>query len=303
MIPRRKNSVQNPPISPSPQEGGPSLRRQISDALSYFDNQELIDNEQDLDYFSQSDVTGMRYNRYDHEDALIQDLKEKHRDSFGSSRFGDDSSFDSPSSRKTTKVSSNYEEQTSYSGEHRRSPKDRHNKSYRLETIKSRSYQEEEQNFEDDDHYRKKNSEPTASRYSEDNDKNARRSHSKRIDNYNNDVSPTEEFPEPNRDTRDIDWRSNDSYNQEYDSKRENESSRRQTSSDTRNNEFTEASRTLSNSREDDEEEEEDDIDLEFRRNAAASMRSEGDNLNNQEDEDEDIDDWLLAQSKRYGVK
>ncbi|XP_063714331.1 regulating synaptic membrane exocytosis protein 2-like isoform X3 [Symsagittifera roscoffensis] len=303
VIPRRKNSVQNPPISPSPQEGGPSLRRQISDALSYFDNQELIDNEQDLDYFSQSDVTGMRYNRYDHEDALIQDLKEKHRDSFGSSRFGDDSSFDSPSSRKTTKVSSNYEEQTSYSGEHRRSPKDRHNKSYRLETIKSRSYQEEEQNFEDDDHYRKKNSEPTASRYSEDNDKNARRSHSKRIDNYNNDVSPTEEFPEPNRDTRDIDWRSNDSYNQEYDSKRENESSRRQTSSDTRNNEFTEASRTLSNSREDDEEEEEDDIDLEFRRNAAASMRSEGDNLNNQEDEDEDIDDWLLAQSKRYGVK
>ena len=74
---RRQNSVQNPPASPPHTNGGgtggsgggggsgPSLRRQISDALSYFDAQELIENEQDLDYFSHSDADALRYEKYE----------------------------------------------------------------------------------------------------------------------------------------------------------------------------------------------------------------------------------------------
>ena len=45
--------------------------------------------------------------------------------------------------------------------------------------------------------------------------------------------------------------------------------------------------------------EEEDDIELAFRR----GLESEGDLRDDDEDEDDDIDNWLLAQSKKYGVK
>ena len=262
----------------------------------------------------------LRYNRFDQEDAFIQDLKAKHRDSFGSSRFGDESSFDSPSSRKTTKTSSNYEEQQSPYYEERRKQRADHDKGYRSDGGRGNSYYSDEQGYDDGDYNngrsREQRSEKkhSSSRYQSGMEQRVGGSSTQKVtDSYNDrDPSPVD----------DSQWRSGHvDYYKDYDnqgaknvssSSNVDRGSRTRHSKDLeRSSEYNESMRTITNSREEErqqreqeveEEEMEDDIEMEFRRNAAAAMM-ENENSEPVEEEDEDIDDWLLAQSKKYGVK
>ena len=110
---RRQSSVQNPPVSPPLRTEQKSLRRQISDGLNYFGgSREPLENEQEQDYFSQSDASHLRNQNYERRQQLSdRERGYGDRETIGedkhsreSSRFGDESSFDSPISRSNNKT-------------------------------------------------------------------------------------------------------------------------------------------------------------------------------------------------------
>ena len=277
---RRQSSVQNPPASPPPGvpvDANGSLRRQITDALSYFDAQELIDNEQDLDYFAQSDVTNLRYrSQLEPDDVLSRELKTTNRESCGSSRFGDESSFDSPSSRIAQKASS-----ASYSNDH-----SGRNKS------SSSKYDEGVSQQADEDYFRgRSSSAKEAYKSASDNGRTPHRGAKT--------MSQLEEHEWKSRQSEFVDGKEKVGGSGERGGMELKERRGEFTSERGRDQGSSVAGGAMSAG--------EEDMELEFRRKAAASMMDQDEEsdfrIPNEDEDDDDMDEWLLAQSKKYGVK